>query len=298
MALWLSGQVSLSSRLASRAAGTLVAVCVAFPTICEAQTISSSERDALVRLRVERGGRPDDVDALVRHVDEAAAKGLPAHPLTNKIREGLAKGYDPERIAGVVRQMTVHLETADRLLRELQISSSASDREPQVILLADALGTGLTPNDVAEIKRQAETSGKSPVSAEGLAGAAKGLSFIKAAGLPVSDGTAVMVEAVRQGFRSFEMLDLGREIKRRERDYREGRASLIALRDAIARTGRSEPLFRDTRPVPVERPAATRPEPTDSRPEAVTPVDRPQRPERPVRPERAERPDSGGTRTR
>jgi hypothetical protein len=276
----------------------MLAVCVALPTIGAAQTISSSERDTLVRLRVERGGRPDDVDALIRHVDEAAAKGLPAQPLTNKIREGLAKGYDTERIAGVIGQMTAHLEAADRLIRELQLNPPASGREPQVILLADALATGLTPNEVAEIKRQTESSGKSPVSAEGLAGAAKGLSFIKAAGLPVSEGTAVMAEAVRQGFRSFEMLDLGREIKRRERDYREGRASLLALRDAIARTGRSEPLFRDTRQVPVERPAATRPEPAASRPEPVTPVDRPQRPERPDRPERSERPDSGVTRTR
>jgi hypothetical protein len=268
----------------------MLAVCVALPTIGAAQTISSSERDTLVRLRVERGGRPDDVDALIRHVDEAAAKGLPAQPLTNKIREGLAKGYDTERIAGVIGQMTAHLEAADRLIRELQLNPPASGREPQVILLADALATGLTPNEVAEIKRQTESSGKSPVSAEGLAGAAKGLSFIKAAGLPVSDGTAVMAEAVRQGFRSFEMLDLGREIKRRERDYREGRASLLALRDAIARTGRSEPLFRDTRPVPVERPAATRPDAPVSRPEAVGPADRPQRPERPERPER---PDAG-----
>jgi hypothetical protein len=262
---------------------------MALPTICAAQTMSSSERDALVRLRMERGGHPDDVDMLLRYVDDVAAKGLPVQPLTNKIREGLAKGYDTERIAGVIRQMTVHLGAADRLIRERQIDSSATGRESQVILLADALGTGLTPDEVAEIKRQTESSGKSSISAEGLAGAAKGLSLIKAAGLPVSDGTAVMTEAVRQGFRSFEMLDLGREIKRRERDYREGRASLLALRDAIARTGRSEPLFRDTRPVPVERPAATRPDATVRRPETVAPVDRPQRPERP---------DSGGTRTR
>jgi hypothetical protein len=277
----------------SVASTLLVFACsVAMPTVCAAQAVSSSEREALVRLRVDRGGRADDVDALIRHVDEAASKGVPAQPLTNKIREGLAKGYDPERIAVVVRQMAGHLETADRLLRDLQPNSSASSREPQVILLADALGGGLTLDEVAEIKRQSELPGKPPVSPEGLAGAAKGLSFIKEARLPVSEGTAVMAEAVRQGFRSFEMLDLGREIKRRERDFREGRASLLALRDAIARAGRPEQLFRDNRPASVERPAATRPEPTVRRPEPVTP------PERPQRPERSARPEGGGARTR
>ncbi|HEY5550979.1 MAG TPA: hypothetical protein VIK52_03765, partial [Opitutaceae bacterium] len=127
--------------------------------------------------------------------------------------------------------------------------------------------------------------GKPPVSPEGLAGAAKGLSFIKEGRLPVAEGTAVMAEAVRQGFRSHEMLDLGREIKRRERDYREGRANLLAVRDAIARGSRLDQLFRDSRAGIVDRPAATRPEPTATRPEPVTRPERPQPPERPARPE-------------
>lgn len=37
-----------------------------------------------MRLRVDQGGRAEDVDALIRLADEAAAKGLPAGPLTNK----------------------------------------------------------------------------------------------------------------------------------------------------------------------------------------------------------------------
>jgi hypothetical protein len=43
-----------------------------------------ADREALVRLRVDQGGRAEDVDALIRLADEAAAKGLPAGPLTNK----------------------------------------------------------------------------------------------------------------------------------------------------------------------------------------------------------------------
>lgn len=98
------------------------------PSLCAAQSVSASDREALVRLRVDRGGRADEVDVLIliRQVDEVAAKGLPAGPLTNKIREGLAKGVDPKRIELVIRQMATHLETADRLMREMESSSGGT----------------------------------------------------------------------------------------------------------------------------------------------------------------------------
>ena len=135
-------------------------------------------------------------------------------------------------------------------------------------LLAESLGSGVTAGRSPRAPQAcaAACAGKPPMSAEAVASAAKGLSFIKDARLPVADGTAVMAEAVKQGFRSREILDLGREVKRREADYRAGRASLRALRDAIARGDRPDQLFRDSRSDAVERPAATRPE---------TPVDRP-----------------------
>jgi hypothetical protein len=80
------------------------------------------------------------------------------------------------------------------------------------------------------------------------------------------------------------MLEVGRQVKRRERDYRDGHASLRSLRDAIARGERPEQIFTPTRAADVERPAATRPDAATERPT------RPARPETPVRPERPERP--------
>ena len=74
----------------SRAVSLLTALVLvallglAAPDLCAAQSVSASEREALVRLRVDQGGRAEDVDALIRPADEAAAKGLPAGPLTNK----------------------------------------------------------------------------------------------------------------------------------------------------------------------------------------------------------------------
>lgn len=244
------------------------------PALCAAQSVSASEREALVRLRLDQGGRAEDVDALIRVADEAATKKLPVEPLTNKIREGLAKGVDPKRIETVIRQIAAQLETADRLIREMEPPAGGPSREPAVALLAESLGSGLTQEEVRELRRVAQpaaNSGKALLSADSLASAARGLAFVKDAQLPVADGTAVMAEAVRHGFRSQDILDLGREVKRREGDYRAGRATLRALRDAIARGDRPDQLFRDPRAETVTRPAATRPE--------TPPVERPSRPE-------------------
>jgi hypothetical protein len=214
------------------------------------------------------------MDDLIRQADTAGAKGLPVTPLKNKIREGFAKGHNPRQIEAVVNQMVQNLEAADRIARDVEPGAAAAARENAVTLLADALGSGLTTDEIRELQRQAQST-----SSQDLAGASKGLSFIKEARLPVNDGTAVMSEAVRQKFRSFEMQDLGREVKRREVDYRAGRATLQSLREAISRGARPETLLRDSRAAAPERPAGSRPGATTDRPERpATPVERPQRP--------------------
>jgi hypothetical protein len=272
----------------------LICLCsVVVPATTWAQVVSPADRDTLVRLRVERGGRAEDVEALLRRVEEASTKGLPAEPLTNKIREGLAKGADPIRIDAVVQQMVVHLETSDRLLREL--AAPGQGRGANLTLLAEALGGGVTPEEVREISRTAQTGGApvtpvALVAPDRLVSAAKGLSFIKSARLSPDDGTAVMVEATRRGFRPSELLELGRDVKRRERDYQVGRANLRALRDAIARGDRPEQLFPGSRAETAERPA-TRPEAPAVRPEPVERPERPQVPERPQPTERPQRPE-------
>jgi hypothetical protein len=271
--------------MTTRLALVFAIVLTALP--CVAQGIPAGEREAILRLAADRGLAADDAGALLRPVDDAGAKGLPVAPLANKVREGLAKGVDPKRIDTVVRQLAGHLGTADALIRELNLTASPVRDEP-VTLLADALAGGVSTDEVRELRRQAQPAAATPLPSDSLAGAAKGLSLIKSASLPAAEGTAVMAEAVRHGYRSHEMLEVGRQVKRRERDYRDGHASLRALREAIARGERPEQIFTATRAGQVERPA-TRPEaaterPTrPARPEAVRP-ERPQRPQTPERP--------------
>ena len=127
--------------------------------------------------------------------------------------------------------MSTHLETADRVVREIEPSAVVASREASVTLMAESFGSGVTPDQVRDLRRlsQPPAAGKPPASADTVASAAKGLSLIEEARLPVPEGTAVMAEAVKQGFRSNEILSLAREVKRREADYRAGRASLTRV---------------------------------------------------------------------
>ena len=257
------------------------------------QPAGAADREAIARLAADRGVSSEDAATLLRPLDEAGAKGLPVAPLANKVREGLVKGADPKRIDTVVRQMAGHLGTADALLRELNLAAAPVRDEP-IVLLADALSGGVTTTEVRELRRQAQDAGAPPLASDSLAGAAKGLSLIKSASLPPADATAVMVEAVRHGYRSHEMLEVGRQVKRREREYRDGLTSLRSLREAIARGERPEQLF--TRVTAPERPVETRPDAAVERPTRPARPETPVRPARPERPQTPERPEAGRTR--
>jgi hypothetical protein len=250
----------------------IVAMLVAVPEL-RAQPVSAAERESLARI-----------------ADDASTKGLPSAPLTNKIQEGIAKGYSATRIEQVVRQMAAHLETSDQLLREMDPAAGGAVRELALTRLAESIGGGVTADEIRELRRQMQAADRPAVSGESIASAARGLAYIRDAKLPVTDGTGVMATAVRQGFRPYEVLDLGREIKRRERDFIAGRSTLRAVRDAIARGDRPEQLFRDSRLETPDRPAATRPA-TPERPERPARPERPEAPDAPRRPERPERPE-------
>jgi len=256
------------------------ALCL--PSSTAAQAPSASERATLSGLNAARGGSASQLDAILRTVDEAASKGLPTDSLLNKVREGFAKGVTPSRIPAVIREMAGHLETADRILRDVSSGAESAARRSAVTLLAEALGSGVNADEAREINRQARQAGR-PLAPEILAGAAKALAFIKDARLPGPDGTRVVAEAARNGFRPADLLDLGREIKQRERAYQQDLTALRALGDAIARGERPERLFPGGGIERPERPGAVRPE---------VPVERPVRPEPPVRPERPERPET------
>ena len=86
----------------------------------------------------------------------------------------------------------------------------------------------------------------SKVSQESLASGAKSLAILKEAKVPTKDGTALVVEGLRQGFRSTELTDLAREIKRRGPEFQQGRMSLQNVRDQVSKGQRADRIFHDS----------------------------------------------------
>ena len=108
----------------------------------------NSVRDAVVRL-VEAGypdGCPRDY---LRMVAELAGAGINLQDLTNKIREGVAKKVNPERLVRVMEQRTEALKRARVLALELEGEGFVFlDRQMAYTVVADYLLRGVSPEDL------------------------------------------------------------------------------------------------------------------------------------------------------
>jgi hypothetical protein len=210
-----------------------------------AESLSSHDREEINRLRTVQGHAPEDVNPLIDQVNKAGERGLPVEPLANKVKEGLAKGIEPKRIDPVLRQMTSRLESAHEILEEAKGRGiSEGNRQRALETLTEAFARGATVDEVRELGRLSQ-EGRLKATQEELAAGAKGLAVMKEGRIPSKDGTALVGEGIKQGYRASELLDLSREVKRRGSDFEEGRASLKALREQVSRGERSDRLFKD-----------------------------------------------------
>lgn len=210
-----------------------------------AEPLSVQDREAITRLGSAQGRSENEITLLLDHVSKAGERGLPTESLLNKMREGLAKGVEPKRIDPVLRQMTSRLESAHEVLEEAKGRGlSEGNRQRAIETMAEALSRGATVDEVRELSRLSQ-EGRHKATQEELAAGAKGLAVMKEGRIPSKDGTALVGEGIKQGYRSSELLDLGREVKRRGSDFEEGRASLKALREQVSRGERSDRLFKD-----------------------------------------------------
>jgi hypothetical protein len=210
-----------------------------------AEPLSVQDREAITRLGSAQGRSENEITPLLDHVSKAGERGLPTESLLNKMREGLAKGVEPRRIDPVLRQMTSQLESAHEVLEEAKGRGIAEgNRQRALETLAEAFSRGATVDEVRELSRLSQ-EGRHKATQEELAAGAKGLAVMKEGRIPSKDGTALVGEGIKQGYRSSELMDLGREVKRRGSDFEEGRASLKALREQVSRGERSDRLFKD-----------------------------------------------------
>jgi len=214
-----------------------------------ADSLSNQDREEIDRLRAAQGHSAEEVNQLVEQVTKAGEKGLPTEPLANKVKEGLAKGVEPKRIDAVLRQLVKHFESAHEILQESTtkgtVDSTQGNRQRALEGVAEALSRGATAEEVRELARTAQGTG-SKVSQESLASGAKSLAILKEAKIPTKDGTALVAEGLRQGFRSTELTDLAREIKRRGPEFQQGRMSLQNVRDQVSKGQRADRIFHDS----------------------------------------------------
>lgn len=219
-------------------------------TLCanpaQAESLSAQDRAEINRLRTAQGHSPDDISPLLEHVNKVGERGLPIESLANKVKEGLAKGIDPKRIDPVIRQMTSRLESALEVLQEAGSRGvEEGNRHRAIETMAEAFARGATLDEVRELARISQHDGKHKATQEVLAAGAKSLAVMKEGKIPSKDGTALVGEGIKQGYRPSDLLDLSREVKRRGSDFQEGRASLKVLREQVRRGERGDRLFRD-----------------------------------------------------
>ncbi|THJ17878.1 MAG: hypothetical protein CAF42_005955 [Nitrospira sp. CG24B] len=225
--------------------GVLSLMVVLTATSVWAEPLSIQDREAITRLGSAQGRSENEITPLLDHVSKAGERGLPTESLLNKMREGLAKGVEPKRIDPVLRQMTSRLESAHEVLEEAKGRGiSEGNRQRAVETMAEALARGATVDEVRELSRLSQ-EGRHKATQEELAAGAKSLAVMKEGRIPSKDGAALVGEGMKQGYRSSELLDLSREVKRRGSDFEEGRASLKALREQVSRGERSDRLFKD-----------------------------------------------------
>jgi hypothetical protein len=212
-----------------------------------AESLSPQDRTEIVRLGTAQGRAESEINPLLEQVNKAGERGLPTESLLNKVKEGLAKGIEPKRIDPVLQQMTSRLESAHEVLEEAKSRGVAEgNRQRALETMAEALARGVTKDEVRELSRLSQDS-RHTVTQEELAAGAKGLAVMKEGRIPSKEGTALVGEGIRQGYRPSELLDLSREVKRRGSDFQEGRASLEQLREQVGRGERGDKLFREDR---------------------------------------------------
>lgn len=243
MELWLYGNVMHNGTVIRAILLSLVGVLSTSSVLAE--SLSPQDRDEINRLRAAQGHSPDDIKPLLEQVNKVGDRGLPIESLANKVKEGLAKGVELRRIDTVLRQMASRLESAHEVLEEAKGRGiSEGNRQRALETMAEALSRGATIDEVRELSRLSQ-EGRHKATQEELAAGAKGLAVMKEGRIPSKEGTALVGEGMKQGYRASELLDLSREIKRRGSDFEDGRASLQTLRDRVSKGERSDRLFRD-----------------------------------------------------
>jgi hypothetical protein len=141
----------------------------------------------------------DTIDvALVRDIDDARRRGLPAEPLLAKVREGRLKRAPVPRIRSAVAALATRLDSARAAL-------GAGATMPEIGAGADALAAGAGP---AALRTVRDAAAGRP-----LAAPLGALAQLVASGVPASRATAMVVELLRRNATPAQLLAFGNAVE-------------------------------------------------------------------------------------
>jgi len=183
--------------------------------------VAEHEVAGVIQRGVGRGVQPTELVRLLDVVAQAKRQDLPAGPVLDKVKEGLAKRVPPARIAGVAERLASELATSRDLVRRAEQkgirAESRGERERATEAVADALGKGVSPKELDDLSRGIARSSERATMSRLQAGAQVTADLVSM-GLSPRDATETVGAAVTRGLsqRDIERLRerLGQELKR------------------------------------------------------------------------------------
>lgn len=161
-----------------------------------AAPLAAQQDAAARRMRLERELDAATATAVVRLIDDATARGLPAEPLYNKAFEGRTRGLPPATIRRAVESLAARLEVARRALAPASPIELGAG--------ADALAQGVPETTLRQLR---EARPKAPLHVElGV------LTQLVAGRVPVARASAQILDLVRRGTRPAQIHALGRDV--------------------------------------------------------------------------------------
>ncbi len=184
--------------------------------------VPEGELSAIIQRGVGRGVPAPELARLLEVATEAKRQDLPMGPILDKLKEGLAKGAAPERIAAVASRMAGELAAARDLVRRAEREGvrveAEEERKRAIEAVADALGRGVSRQEVEDLSRHVGGSSRREARMSRLEAGARATADLVSMGLSPRDASETVGAALSRGLgrRDLERFreDLARERRR------------------------------------------------------------------------------------
>jgi len=179
------------------------------------------------------GFSDSQIREMLAPAEKAAALGLPCDSILNKLKEGAAKGVEPPMLIQAAEARLGALKTGAKLAAQYRaVCNSAQCRQLEAAL-ANAVESGMSPNALEAVVKQAPDAAPARLAAAVAAGEDLFLS-----GFSEEDASQFMVDCLDRKLRRGEMLRALRFAQDRFREGMDGKEALRLLWSSGGERGR------------------------------------------------------------